>query len=98
MTEPAKKARPPRRSRRRTKSLLDRITSVPGIFGGKAIIRGHRLSVEAVLAMLEDGATVEELLAGYPFLEPDDIRACLAYARRLVSREPSEALQVRERS
>jgi uncharacterized protein (DUF433 family) len=76
----AKKVRSTRRTGQRKRKLLDRITSVPGIFGGKPIVRGHRLSVEAVLAMLEDGATTEELLAGYPFLEPDDIRACLAYA------------------
>ncbi len=78
MANPPRKARSARRTRRGKKDLLDRITCVPGIFGGKPIIRGHRLSVEAVLAMLEDGATAEELLAGYPFLEPDDIRACLA--------------------
>ncbi len=61
--------------------LLDRITVNPRIFGGKPIIRGHRLAVEHVLAMLAAGDSFETLLEGYPWLEPDDIRACLVYAR-----------------
>ncbi len=67
--------------------LLQRITVNPAIFGGKPIVRGRRLAVEHVLGMLAAGDTVEALLEGYPWLEPDDIRACLVYARRLVGHE-----------
>jgi uncharacterized protein (DUF433 family) len=62
--------------------LLARITVNPKIFGGKPIIRGHRLAVEHVLGMMSAGSTEQEILAGYDWLEPHDIRACLAYARR----------------
>lgn len=67
--------------------LLARITADPGIFGGKPIIRGHRLAAEHVLGMLAAGDTPDVLLREYPWLEPDDVRACLAYARRLVGHE-----------
>ena len=70
--------------------LLRRITFNPAIFGGKPIIRDHRLAVEHVLGMLAAGDTAETILEGYPWLEPDDIRACLAYARRLVGHERIE--------
>lgn len=74
--------------------LLERIVVNPRIFGGKAIIRGHRLAVEHVLGMLAAGDTPETILAGYPWLEPEDIQACLIYARRLVGRERIEPLLV----
>ena len=67
--------------------LLKRITVNPGIFGGKPIIRGHRLAVEHVLGMLAAGDTTESLLGAYPWLERDDVLACLAYARRVVGHE-----------
>jgi uncharacterized protein (DUF433 family) len=60
--------------------LLERIKIDPRIFGGKPIIRGRRLAVEHVLAMLAAGDSAETILAGYPWLEEDDIRACLLYA------------------
>ena len=70
--------------------LLRRITSNPGIFGGKPIIQNRRLAVEHVLGMLAAGDTPEIVLQGYPWLEPDDIRACLVYARRVVGHERVE--------
>ena len=70
--------------------LLKRITIDPRIFGGKPIIRGRRLAVEHVLGMLAAGDTAESILQGYPWLEPADIRACLAFARRLVGHERVE--------
>jgi uncharacterized protein (DUF433 family) len=60
--------------------LLERIRTNPEIFGGKPIIRGMRISVELILSLLAQGETIENLLADYPELESDDIRACLAYA------------------
>ena len=70
--------------------LLARITTNPEIFGGKPIIRGHRLAVEHVLGMLAAGDTPETILKGYAWLEPEDIRACLLYARRVVGHERVE--------
>ena len=72
------------------KRLLERITVNPKIFGGKPIIRGRRLAVEHVLGMLAAGDTPEIILGGYPWLEMDDIKACLVYAHRLVSHERVE--------
>jgi uncharacterized protein (DUF433 family) len=57
-------------------ALLERIVVDPNIFGGKPVIRGLRIKVETVLALLEQGATLEEILQDYPELEPEDIRAC----------------------
>jgi len=73
-------------------ALLERITVNPDIFGGKPILRGRRLAVEHVLGMLAAGDTPEIILESYPWLEPDDIRACLVYARRHVGHERIEPL------
>ena len=70
--------------------LLVRITVDPRIFGGKPIIRGRRLAVEHVLGMLAAGDSVETILEGYPWLEREDVQACLVYARRLVAHERIE--------
>lgn len=70
--------------------LLERVTFDPAIFGGKPIVRGRRLAVEHVLGMLAAGDSPEDILKAYPWMEPDDIRACLAYARRLVGHERVE--------
>lgn len=75
-------------------TLIDRITVNPQIFGGKPIIRGRRLAVEYVLGMLAAGDTVETILDGYPWLEVEDVRACLAYARRVVGNERIEPLLI----
>lgn len=72
--------------------LLARITFNPEIFGGKPLVRGRRLAVEHVLGMLAAGDTAESLLAAYPWLEPDDVRACLLYARKVVAQERIEPL------
>ncbi len=69
------------------RALLERITVNPNIFGGKPIIRGRRLALEHVLGMLAAGDTPETILEGYPWLELEDIQACLVYARRLVGHE-----------
>jgi uncharacterized protein (DUF433 family) len=74
--------------------LLRRITVNPSIFGGKPIIRGMRIKVENILALLEQCVSFEEILEDYPDLEFDDIRACIAYARALVANESLEAIAV----
>ena len=70
--------------------LLSRITVNPEIFGGKPIVRGRRLAVEHVLGMLAAGDTFDDLLREYPWLERDDVQACLVYAKRLVGHERVE--------
>ncbi len=72
--------------------LLERITVNPKIFGGKPIIRGHRLAVEHIMGMLSAGDSQETILSGYSWLEPEDIQACLIYARRLIGHERVEPL------
>lgn len=73
-------------------TLLTRITFDPQIFGGKPIIRGRRLAVEHVLGMMAAGDTVATLLAAYEWLEPEDVQACLLYARKVVGQETLEPL------
>lgn len=58
----------------------DIITIEPGKRSGKACIRGLRMTVQDVLEYLASGMTADEILADFPDLTPDDIRACLAYA------------------
>ena len=65
--------------------LLERVTARPDVFGGKPIIRDMRISVELVLSLLSQGATQDEVLDDYPGLEPEDIRACIAYAHRVIA-------------
>jgi uncharacterized protein (DUF433 family) len=74
--------------------LLERITVDPKIFGGKPIVRGRRLAVEHVLGMMDAGDSIETILEGYPWLERDDVLACLTYARRLVAHERIEYLNL----
>jgi uncharacterized protein (DUF433 family) len=67
--------------------LIRRITSDPAIFGGKPILRDRRIAVEHVLSLLAAGDSAQDILNAYPFLEPDDIRACMLYAYKLVAHE-----------
>ena len=67
--------------------LLDRITIDPEVLVGKPCIRGLRISVEHVLEALAAGLSVQNLVAEYPLLEPDDVRAALLYAKDLVEAE-----------
>ena len=62
----------------------ERITTNPGQCGGRPCIRGMRIRVKDVLDMLAEGAKPEEILADFPDLQPEDIRACIAYAARYV--------------
>ena len=72
-------------------ALLTRININPQLFGGKPIIRGRKLAVEHILGMLAAGDTADTLLVAYPWLELDNIRACLVYAR-LVGHERVEPM------
>src|SRR5690606_38830445 len=59
---------------------LERITHDPAVMGGKPCIRGLRVTVGTILGLLADGKSRERVLQAYPYLEPDDIDAALAYA------------------
>lgn len=67
--------------------LLKRITVDPKVMVGKPVIRGFRITVEQILEALSAGITLLELQDDYPFLEKEDIEACLAYAAQLVASE-----------
>ena len=74
--------------------LLSRIVARPEVFGGKPIIRDMRISVELVLSLLAQGSTPDSILEDYPGLEPDDIRACAAYAHAVVAGDTLSAVAV----
>ena len=76
------------------RELLSRITADPKVFGGKPIIRGMRISVELILSLLAQGESAAEILADYPDLQAEDIRACLAYAHAAIAHDSLAAIQV----
>ena len=76
--------------------LLKRITARPDVFGGKPIVRDMRISVELILSLLTQGADLDELLDDYPGLEPEDIRACIAYAHAVIARDTLATVSVAE--
>ena len=59
---------------------LDRITRQPDVMGGKACIRGMRITVRMVVGQIGAGHTVDAVLADYPYLEREDILQALRYA------------------
>lgn len=73
-----------------TTYLSDRITVNPEVCFGKPCIRGMRLRVVDVLDQLAAGATEAEILEDYPYLEAEDIPACLAFASQTVSDLPKK--------
>jgi uncharacterized protein (DUF433 family) len=64
-----------------------RISLATDVLAGKPVIRGTRLAVEFVIALMADGWTEADILANYPDISHEDIMACLAYARDLLSGE-----------
>lgn len=65
----------------------ERITLVPGLMGGRPTVCGMRFAVADVLEYLAGGMTTEELLAEFPFLEREDVLACLDYAAKQARHE-----------
>ncbi|TAH34383.1 MAG: DUF433 domain-containing protein [Planctomycetota bacterium] len=61
-------------------SFEDRITITPGVRSGKPCIKGTRITVYDVLEYLAGGMSEQEILADFPSLTSEDIRACLAFA------------------
>ncbi len=68
--------------------FLNRITVVQGLCNGKPTIRGMRITVKTVLEYLAAGDTMKDILEAYPFLEQEDIFACLYFAAQTVDNEP----------
>lgn len=66
---------------------FDRITFDPRIMGGQACIRGMRIPVSVIVSQVAHGATAEEILAGYPDLEREDVTQALEYAAWLTREE-----------
>jgi len=67
-------------------NLLDRITFNPQQCGGKPCIRGMRVRVLDVLELLGHGMTANEVIEQLPYLEIEDVRACLTFAAKCVAR------------
>jgi uncharacterized protein (DUF433 family) len=66
---------------------FDRITFDPRVMGGRACIRGMRIPVSVIVSQIAHGATVEDVLQGYPDLERDDVVQALEYAAWLTREE-----------
>ncbi len=64
-----------------------RITVHPNIMLGKPCIKGTRITVELIIKKLSEGASIDDLLKGYPKLTEEDIRSALAYSADVISRE-----------
>ncbi len=67
--------------------MLDRIMFDPKIMGGRACIRGMRITVSLVVNLVANGMTTDEILKEYPDLEAEDIRQALQYASSLANEE-----------
>lgn len=64
-----------------------RISLAPDVLAGKPVIRGTRLSVEFVIGLMAEGWSEADILANYPNVTHDDVIACLAFARDMLSAE-----------
>ena len=67
--------------------MFDRITFDPEIMGGRACIRGMRITVAILVGQVAHGASFEEILAGYPDLEREDVEQAIEYAAWLTQEE-----------
>ena len=67
--------------------MFDRITFYPKVVGGRACIRGMRIPVSVIVSQVAQGATIADILQGYPDLEWQDIRQALEYAAWLTREE-----------
>ena len=65
----------------------ERIVCIPGLVGGKPVVKGTRIPVEIVLQYLAYDPDVNTLFEAFPRLTLDDVKACLAYAEALVKKE-----------
>ena len=65
----------------------ERIVLDPAVLAGKPVIRGTRLSVDFIIGLMADGWSEADILRNYPGLSPEDVAACLAYARDVLRSE-----------
>jgi len=67
--------------------MFERITFDPKVMGGRACIRGMRITVSLVVNLVANGMSADEIIREYPDLKPEDIRESLSYASALASEE-----------
>lgn len=67
--------------------MFSRITSQPGVLGGKPCIMGTRISVEFILELIASGASRDDVVKGYPQLSPEDVGEALRYAAAILRNE-----------
>ena len=67
--------------------MFERITFDPGVMGGRACIRGMRITVALVVNLVANGMSTEEIIREYPELEREDVRQSLQYASALANEE-----------
>lgn len=79
-------------------TYIERITSTPGIVGGKPVIKGTRIPVDMILERIMYDLDVKSIFEDYPQLTEDDIRACVAYAKELLDEELFVPTQHQEKS
>lgn len=74
---------------------FDRITVDPQVMGGRACIRGMRITVALLVNLVANGMTTAEIIAAYPYVEPEDVRQALHYAAWLAEEavHPLESVQ-----
>jgi uncharacterized protein (DUF433 family) len=65
----------------------DRIVSIPGVVGGKPVVKGTRIPVELVLKYLAADPDINHLFEAYPHLTREDVQACLAFAQEVIEEE-----------
>jgi len=67
--------------------MLDRITFDPRIMGGRACVRGMRITVAHIVNLVANGMSVEQIMNEHPDLEAEDVRQALSYAALLTAEE-----------
>jgi uncharacterized protein (DUF433 family) len=70
-----------------TPNRFDRITFDPEVMGGRACIRGMRVTVATIMDQIAEGASIDDVLAEYPYLEREDVQQALSYASWLTRDE-----------
>ena len=76
-------------------SPLDRITQQPDVMGGKACIRGMRVTVGMIVGQIGAGRSVEEVLADFPYIEREDVMQALRYAAWLAEQREVQIAGIR---
>ena len=67
--------------------MFERITFDPNVMGGRACIRGMRITVSLVVNLVANGMSTDDIIREYPDLQPEDVRQALSYASALASEE-----------